>query len=438
MLVPAPRLLWLVALIVVPAATLFGAMPAVAPVFAATISLVVLAATFDATLTRNRLNGLAVETPPVVHGTKGRSSDLVATLAGNTMPLTVGLRLPDERIQCETAIQRIKSGEKAVTWTIQTPRRGLFRLGTLHFETSSPLGLWKRRRTVPFATELRIYPDLRADRRGLAAVFLNRGGLGIHARPQLGKGREFDHLREYAPGDDYGDIHWKSTARRGHPVTKTFQIERTREVYVIIDHSRLTARPAAGDDPTDTTLERCLQSALVLGLAAQQQHDLFGLVTFADQVTTFRRSGSGRGHYNACRDALYTLEPRLVSPHFEELFIFLRKTLTRRALLIFLTDLSDAIQAESFIEGIKLVARHHLALVAMIRPPLARPLFSRSEVATTDDVYEDLGGHFLWRDLQEVRKVLGQAGVQFILPDRPALTADIVSEYMAVKQRQQL
>ena len=43
-------------------------------------------------------------------------------------------------------------------------------------------------------------------------------------------------------GDSLGDVHWKATAKRGHPVTKEFQIERTQEVYCIIDASRLSAR----------------------------------------------------------------------------------------------------------------------------------------------------------------------------------------------------
>ena len=57
----------------------------------------------------------------------------------------------------------------------------------------------------------------------------------------------------------------------------------------------------------DTTLERFVTAALVLGLAAEQQGDLFGLLTFTDQVEKFVRAKNGQAHYSACRDALYTL-----------------------------------------------------------------------------------------------------------------------------------
>ena len=96
---------------------------------------------------------------------------------------------------------------------------------------------------MPAQSEIRVYPNLFTERRNLAALFLHRGAFGLHAQRQVGKGREFEKLREYMPGDSFDEIHWKATAKRGRPITKVFQIERTQEVYVVIDASRLSARP---------------------------------------------------------------------------------------------------------------------------------------------------------------------------------------------------
>ena len=95
---------------------------------------------------------------------------------------------------------------------------------------------------MPVQSEIRVYPNLLSERKSLAALFLNRGAFGVHAQRQVGKGRDFEKFREYVPGDDYDEIHWKATARRGKPITKVFQIEKTQEVYVIVDASRLSAR----------------------------------------------------------------------------------------------------------------------------------------------------------------------------------------------------
>ena len=76
--------------------------------------------------------------------------------------------------------------------------------------------------------EIRVYPNLRRDS-DLKA--LRQGVSGAHSVRQVGRGREFEKLREYLPGDGFDEIHWKATARRGRPITKVFQVERTQEIY---------------------------------------------------------------------------------------------------------------------------------------------------------------------------------------------------------------
>src|SRR5207247_1367554 len=98
------------------------------------------------------------------------------------------------------------------------------------------------------------------------------------------------------------------------------------------------APPAGGETSTASALDRCVIAALVLALAAQRQGDLFGLVAFSDRIVRFLRARNGRAHFNACRDALFALEPESVSPDFDEIAAFLRLRLRRRALLLFFTD----------------------------------------------------------------------------------------------------
>src|SRR5262249_15650451 len=139
-------------------------------------------------------------------------------------------------------------------------------------------------------------------------------------------------------------------------------------------------RPAGDPDsqtPTPTSLERFVTAALVLGLAAQQQGDLFGLLTFSNQVDHFVRARNGKAHYSACRDTLYTLQPENVTPDFDELGAFVRLRLRRRALLFVLTSLDDPVLAESFVRNLDLVCRHHLVVVAMLQPPGVAPLFGQ-------------------------------------------------------------
>src|SRR5207247_6869855 len=266
-----------------------------------------------------------------------------------------------------------------LAWTCTPVKRGNYRIGSAYLEGISLLGFWAIRKEVSVTSEIRVYPNLMTERKNLAALFLKRGAFGLHPERQVGKGRDFEKLREYAAGDSFDEIHWKATARRGKPITKVFQIERTQEVYVVVDASRLSGREFR---PDISILERLVTAALVLGLAAGQQGDLFGLLAFTAKVETFVRAKNGKAHYSACRDALYTLQPRTVTPDFDELCAFIRLRLRRRALIVFLTSLDDPAIAEDFVRNVDLIRRQHLVMVNMIRPPGTTLMFTDPHVAS--------------------------------------------------------
>jgi uncharacterized protein (DUF58 family) len=444
MIAPRSRLLWFVGLLVLPLATVAGLARQALPWAAAAIALALLAAIADGWLARDALRGITIALPALVRMSRNRegSLDLRITHDGlRQRRLRVGLAFPREieSADDDTETQLPAAPVCLIACRCLPRKRGSYVLDTYYLETPSPLGFWAIRRATPARCEIRVYPDLIREGRRAGAQFLNREGVGIHRQRQVGRGREFEKLREYAPGDDYNEIHWKATAKRGHPVTKVFQVERTQEVYVIVDASRLTARPAGLDqENTDTILERFVTASLLFGLAAERQGDLFGLVTFSDRVHGFVRAKNGKAHYGTCQETLYNLHPRLVTPDFDELCSFLRLRLRRRALLVFLTELDDPVLAETFQRAMNVLRHQHLIMIGMLPPPEAKPLFSGAEPASVDDIYERLGGHFVWQGLRELEGALGRQGVRLSLLDADNLTAQLTSLYLNVKQRQLL
>jgi len=449
----------------VPFATAGALVPSVLPIALLVVGGLFVIALLDVAVSYGKLNGIRVAFPAVVRMTKDREGRIEVRVQNDTAReqlLRLGLAFPPEiRAEKEDLVALLPAGaqQSRLEWPCTPAKRGSYRLTTCHLEGASLFGFWSLRTAVPIDLEVRAYPNLSRDRKDLAALFLNRGNFGLHAQRQVGKGRDFEKLRDYIAGDGFEDIHWKATAKRGHPVTKVFQIERTQEVYVIIDASRLSARlvsdlrfetrdpaetgPAVEDElriasheSPATELERFLTAALVLGLAAEKQGDLFGVLSFADRVKSFVRAKNGKQHYDSCRDALYTLQPQLVNPDFDDVCTFLRLRLRRRALLVFLTNLDDPVLAESFVRNMDLIRRQHLVLVNMMQPPGLRPLFSDPSVATTDDLYRHLGGHILWHNLRELDSVLRSRGVQFALLDNERMSAQLVSQYLDVKRRQ--
>jgi uncharacterized protein (DUF58 family) len=445
MIVPTYRLLFWVSVVVLPFSVMATTLPSITLLCIAFITALLLLVIVDAGLGYGKVEGLAFELPEVVRLSQNRAGVLEMRIRNTSLKarsLRLGLPLPEE-LKCSMEDTRVQvpvgSEVSRLDWPCQPSRRGRYQLDKVFFERSSPMGFWDIRDSLPLKTEIRVYPNLLKDRNKLAPLFLNRGALGLHAQRQVGKGREFEKLREYSAGDSYDEIHWKATARRGHPITKVFQIERTQEIYVILDASRLSSRVLKREaGPSDVVLERFVTAALVLGLAAEQQGDLFGLAAFSDKIETFVRAKSGQNHYGLCRDALYEIQPRTVSPDFEELATFIRLRLRRRALLIFLTSLEDPVLAESFIKNVGLLSGQHLVLVNMLKPPDAEPLFSRTDVESSDDLYRELGAHLRWSNLRELEKVLQRRGIKFSLINNERFSVDLVSQYLRVKQRQLL
>jgi uncharacterized protein (DUF58 family) len=435
MIVPRTRLLICFAVFVLPPAALAATVPGAMLVSILGIAFFAMVAALDAWSASSTLGDVSVELPGIVRLQRDREGIIQAGIRnGRATAHAIRFGLPFPRqISSETGdiYALLPAGAEFLTldWTCHPVTRGQFFLDRYFLEGRSRLGFWAFRESRKTACELRVYPNFLDERKHVAALFLNRGRLGIHAQRQAGKGRDFEKLREYVPGDSYDDIHWKASAKRGRPVTKIFQVERTQEVYVVLDASRLMARDGA-------LFERYMTAGLLLGIAAEQQGDNFGMIAFSDRVLHFARAKSGKAQFNVCREMLYALQPQSVTPDFDELASFIRTRLRKRALLVFLTTLDDPAIGESFLRAIGLICRQHLILVNMLRPAHAQPLFSDPAISGADDIYAKLGGHILWHDLRELGKVLQRRGVKFSLLEKETLSTRLVTQYVNVKSMQ--
>jgi uncharacterized protein (DUF58 family) len=430
--VPSERLVWLAALVVLPVAAVAGMVNGAAVPCALAIAAMALVAAFDAVRGYERLATVGVRAPQFLRLTKDVPGLLPLTVEnGSAKPLALrlGVAMPDGAASDElTRALVVTPGASTTDWPVTGTARGDHNLAQIHVEARSPMGLWLVRGRRAADCELRVYPNLRD--RATAALFSRTANIGLRTRRQLGKGREFDNLRQYMPGDSYEDIHWKATARRGYPAVKLYQVEHAQEVYAVIDSSRLSMRPGI--------LESYVEAALHLALVAEGAGDRFGLVTFSNRTQSFVRARHGMDHFRLCRETIYNLKAERVSPDFRDVFSSLQLNLRRRTLLIFFTSLDDALLAETFEREAPMLARRHLVLVNVTQSPGVKPLFEETAPPDLDALYGGLAGQILWNRMRKLKIALGNCGIKLTVVDPARIKMQVTSQYLEVKRRQAL
>jgi len=419
---PAPRLLWTISLLFIPALTLLGVNESVLPLVAILIIVLPCVFALDAYRLSNALALVKVSADASVSAYKDRMATLevMVTLPKSIRELQIALDVPISFVQAD-AIARVTSPAK-ISFAFTAQSRGEFAIQKAFIAAASAWGLWRLRSEKPLNLLVKVFPDLSKDpssRRLFSTL-----------QRLIGRGREVERLRDYAPGDSFDEVYWKATAKRGSPVSKVFQVERTQDIYAIVDGSRLGNRNQA--------LERFVSASLLLAVAAEKNSDNFGLLTFTDKVEHFVRAAHGKGHFHRCREAIYDLQPTPVSPDFAELFTFINLRIRKRALLFFLTDLSDPLLAETFSRGVVIVTRRHIVMVDQIADAGDRPLFSGALPETERDVQTRLAGHLQWAKLRELERSLRHIGVHMQLLKPEQTIAELIGQYMTIKQRQLL
>ncbi|MET7400140.1 DUF58 domain-containing protein [Dactylosporangium sp. NPDC005572] len=122
----------------------------------------------------------------------------------------------DERVP--VPLVRLAPGATATVWyRVPTDRRGLVRLGPMSFGRADPFGLAAPPRAVGPVSVVVVYPRLHPIRVRLPGTRHDPHGAG--GRVPHGAVSP-DLLRDYRPGDDLRQVHWRTSARTGALVVR--------------------------------------------------------------------------------------------------------------------------------------------------------------------------------------------------------------------------
>jgi uncharacterized protein (DUF58 family) len=317
---------------------------------------------------------------------------------------------------------------------VRPPRRGDYRFGDLNLRWWGVLGLIVRQARFPTAADVKVYPNLLDIRK--YELLVRKGQLqemGLRQTRWRGSGTQFERLREYQPDDEFRRIDWKATARRGKPITREFETERSQNIIALLDVGRLMRSPVGDLEKVDYAVNAALMLSYVAGLRG----DKVGLLAFADQVTHYLPPKSGKGQFYRMLATLYAVESQPVEADYARAFAYLRAKHKKRALIVIFTDLASGLAAQSLVAQIApLYPRHLPLLVAIGDPGIAN--IAKQTPSDSASVYQRMVAEQLLDERAVTMEALRQRGVLTLDTQANQLTIAVVNQYLELKARGKL
>jgi uncharacterized protein (DUF58 family) len=130
-------------------------------------------------------------------------------------------------------------GRRTYRWYAETPClvRGEFQLGPVTIMSGDPFGFFLSPRRVDATSKVIVYPATVAIEYFYLPVGQISGGDAQRRRAQSITTNAAG-VRDYAPGDSFNRIHWRSTARKEQLIVKEFEIDPLVDIWLFADFSR--------------------------------------------------------------------------------------------------------------------------------------------------------------------------------------------------------
>jgi uncharacterized protein (DUF58 family) len=370
---------------------------------------------------------------PISQGVEG----LVQLEAYNRGMIPIQISLQDdvpsglhpEPLRLEMSVPAAESVR--ATYSLRPTERGDARLGRVFLRYRSSLKFAERWATAELIQTVRVYPNLQESKRHTLYLIRSRQielEKRLQHRPE--RGREFESLREYRPGDEPRDICWTATARRGKLITKVYQAERSQTVVIVVDAGRLMLARTG----KLTKLDVAVTAALTLAQVALYSGDYVGLLAYGRELQARLAPARGSAHLRACLDQLAQVRGELVEADHAHAADTLLTRQRRRSLIVWLTDLAETAATPEVIEGAARLLPHHLVVFAAIGQPELDLFVERRPTSVSETFRYVAALEMIQRRDLLLRRLRQQGAVALELaPGQVAIA--LVNQYLKIKEQ---
>jgi len=322
-------------------------------------------------------------------------------------------------------------GTASTAYPIEPRSRGDARFGNIWLRYQSRVGLAERWACARLPQTVRVYPNIdEAQRMRIYLIRSRQIELEKRLKRQRGHGREFESLRDYRPGDEFRDICWSVTARRGKLITKVHQIERSQTIWLVLDAGRLLRARVDGL----TKLDYTISAALSLAQVAFYSGDRVALLAYGRKPQ--QRVGPGRGvaHLRVLMESMAQVR----AESYEADHLLAAESLLsqqgRRSLIVWLTDLAETAATPEVIECAAKMASRHLVLLGIIGQPELRRMVA-AEPANANAMYRYTAALEVVQRRELLLRRLRQQGALTLEVDASRMSTALVNRYLEVKER---
>jgi uncharacterized protein (DUF58 family) len=407
-----------------------------APILAAAFVTLIIAAIAEAILLRQ--TSVTIERAPKLSlplDEPDIATIRITTSSSRPLRLTIRQRWPllvTPRSQTQHAICRPRE-VLSVDLALRGIARGAAATEPAHLAFTA-FGLAERIVPAGPATTIHVLPNLRAVKRLHKRLndFALRS-LGARAAPRIGKGRDFDRLRDYVADDDFRDIAWHASARHGRLIVREFRLDRSQEILLCVDRGhRMAARVEQ-----ITRLDHAVNAAVLISYICNRMEDKFGVVSFS--AATESGVGFGRGTAQLRAITAYTSGVDALYQHTDYLALAaaLRKRLHHRTLILILTVLPEREDRYDLLRAVKMLAPQHLPLIVTLTD---RNLRAAAQLLPSNRA--ELSRTLVARDLSlgrlELMRELRAQGALVVEATPEDAGIESINAYIDIKRRQLL
>lgn len=330
---------------------------------------------------------------------------------------------------------RIKAqNTKVITYTVRPTQRGEYPFGKIRIFARTLIGLIQRRYSINAEHNTKVYPSfIKLRQYELLTIKNSHSQYGIKKVRRIANKTEFEQIKEYVKGDEYRHINWKASARTSKLMTNVYQDERSQQVYSVIDKGRTMQHAFR----RITMLDYAINSALALSYIATKKDDKAGLITLGTTVETTLSPNRGESQVQAISQALYSEKAIFTDSDYEELYIYVKRRINKRSLLVIYTDFANVVTIERQIKFLKQMAKMHKVLVIIFKDDEIDELI-KSEAKKESLMYSKVIAEKYMSDKQKVISTLRQNGITSVISSPEQLSVNVINKYLEIKSAGQI